>query len=642
MAIADDFTIDLNGDIRYTGGGSTYYTVLEFHRYLQAHADDEQMSGNDLLDITSADPSDRSTDNIITLNSPFNIDDDAAEQLYDGSITQSDGDVVYSGLVVVGTVEPGTELIVIRDHKIVTSWWGTGINADAANNIISRMLIRSRGGDNGTDNFDGCDIDSKKIIVEAREFNDKYAEFSLTLGLGNSTAAIFTVPDLNNTTSVGSFPLATPPNNTTEGYNTIDLNNGNGPQPYYSEWDKAGWDINDLYETTKYLTRRGTTEDFYTSFGAEFFRGITHEWNYDNETGAMTEGEILAWGTSYPYTAGSGAFTIGERVTFSPSGAVGQLLYDDGPTTGNQVIYLDPNSATPTDADTATGATSTETCDVGTITGGTAAGGTGLLIADDATDTMWVQLLTGSPPVDPLFVWGRTSNNSNQVNGAVTSRTVNAEFFGQSTGTAIIGAFGVGVEAADLLTADSLTDLLNAPQSPPNNQQFVVSGLVSGEDRVLVAKNDGANQMDYDQYTLNANLDTGSHTTIVLTGAVDGMTPQTGWLRVQLDLNKSGDDGIYRIIAYTSHSFSTNTTFVVPDESWLDPNDATAGNNVFVGLIDKAATAATATFTGVYSGDVSLLGRVRDGGATPTKPLDYVTTFNSGGGGFTAIRTSDA
>lgn len=642
MAIEDDFTVDLNGDIRYTGGGSTYYSVLEIHRFLQALADDEQMSGNDLLDITSADPSDRSTDNIITLNPPFNIDDDAAEQLFDGSITQADGDEVYSGLVVVGAVEANTELIVIRDNKIVTSWWSTGINTDAANNILSRMLIRSRGGTNGTDDFTGCDIDSKKITVMAREFNDKYAEFQVSLGLGNSTAAIFTVPDLNNTTAAATVGAwGTPPINDYEGYNLIDLSNGNGNQPYYSKWDKEGYTINQLYEMTKYIQRRGTTEDVYTSFGGEFYRGITHQWDYDNETGAMTEGEILAWGTSYPYTTGSGIFTIGERVTFSPSGAVGQLLYDDGPTAGTQVIYLDPNSATPTAADTVTGATSTETADVGTVTGGTASGGTGLLLADDGTDTIWVQLLNGSTPVDPLFVFGRTSENSNQVNGSVTSRTVNAEFFGQSTGTSIIGAFGVGVEAADLVQADSITDLLNAPQSPPNNQEFVVSGLVSGHDRVLVAANDGADAMDYNQYALQTTLNTSGQTAVVVTGAVNGMTPQIGWLRVQLDLNKSGDLGVYRIVAYTSWSTSGNTTFVTGTTDWTDPADATAANNVFVGLIDKEATAATATFTGVYSGDISLLGRVRDGGGTPTKPLDYPTTFNSGGGGFTAIRTDD-
>ena len=640
MAIEDDFTVDLNGDIRYTGGGSTYYTVLELHRYLQGLADDAQMSGNDLLDITSADPSNRSTDNIITLNSPYNIDDDAAEQLYNGSITQDDGDTVYSGLVVVGTVETGTELIVIRDNKIVTSWWSTGINSDAGNNIISRMLIRTRGGTNGTDDFTGCDIDGKKLTIMAREFNDKYAEFQLTAGLGNSTAAIFTVPDLNNQTGVGSFPLATPPNNTNEGYNLIDLVNGAGDKPYYSKWDKAGWSINDLYETTKYYQRRGTSESLYGISGA-LFRGITHQWDYDNETGALTQNEILCWGTSYDYSTGSGAFTIGERVNFSPSGAVGTLLYDDGPTAGTQVVQLDPNSAEPTSSDTVTGATSTETADVGTVTGSTATGGTALLLADDGTDTIWVQLLTGGPPVDPLFVFGRTSENSNQVNGSVTSRTVVPEFFGQSTGSAIIGAFGIGVEAADLTSADSLTALDNTQQSPPNNQTFTVSGLVSGEDRVLVAANDGANNIDYNQYSLQTTLNSGGQTAVVVTGAVEGYTPQQGWLRVQLDLNKSGDDGIYRTVAYTSWSTSGNTTFVTASTDWTDPDDATAGNNVFVGLIDKTAASDTETFTGVYTSDKSVLGRVRDGGGTPTKPLDYPSTFNSGGGGFSAIRTPD-
>lgn len=641
MAIADDFTIALNGDIRYTGT-ATYFTVLEFHRYLQAHADNEQMAGNDLLDITSADPSDRSTDNIITLNGDFNIDDDAAEQLYDGSITQASGDIVYSGLEVVGTVESGTELIVIRDNKIITSWWGTGINVDAANNIISRMLIRSRGGNNGTDDFEGCDIDGKKIKVMAREFNDKYAEFSLTLGLGNSTAAIFTVPDLNNTTpsaTVGAW--GTPPTNDNEGYNLIDLINGNGDKPYYSLWDRNAYTINQLYEQTKYDQRRGTGETSYGISGA-LFRGITHEFDYTAESGALTQNEVLAWGTKIDYSSETGAFTIGERIDFTGSGAIGQILYENV-TTDFLIVYLDPNSATPLATDTITGATSTETADVDTVTDGTASGGTGLMLAEDVTgDTVWFQLLSGSPPVSGLETYGLTSNDYMTLSGDTTSRTVNAEAFGQSTGTSIIGAFGIGVEAADLLQADQLTALDNTTQSPPNNQEFVVSGLVSSEDRVLVAANDGSNAMDYDQYALQTTLN-GVVSQVVVTGAVDGMTPQTGWLRVLLDVpTPVGDLGTYKIVAYTSHSFSTNTTFVTGSTDWSGANVATAGNNVFVGLIDKEATAATATFTGVYSGDVSLLGRVRDGGGTPTKPLDYVTTFNSGGGGFTAIRTSDA
>ena len=146
MGIKDDFNVELNGNITYVGGGSTYYTVLELHRLLQDLADDEQASGNDLVDITSTKPSERSTDNIIELISPYNIDDDASEQLFDGSITQDGGDTVYSGLVVVGAVETGTELMIIRDNTIITDWWGTGINQDAANNILLRVIIKTREG----------------------------------------------------------------------------------------------------------------------------------------------------------------------------------------------------------------------------------------------------------------------------------------------------------------------------------------------------------------------------------------------------------------------------------------------------------------------------------------------------------------
>jgi len=87
-AVVDsDYSISANGDIRYTGT-TTNNTVIEFHRWLQAKADDAVAAPNDLLDITNDTPSERSTDNIITLNAPYNIDDTLAEHLYDGSIIQ--------------------------------------------------------------------------------------------------------------------------------------------------------------------------------------------------------------------------------------------------------------------------------------------------------------------------------------------------------------------------------------------------------------------------------------------------------------------------------------------------------------------------------------------------------------------------
>ena len=72
MAIGDDFSIATNGDIRYTGS-STNYTVIALHRWLGDLMDNAASSGNDLVDITDATASERSTDNIITLNAPYNI-----------------------------------------------------------------------------------------------------------------------------------------------------------------------------------------------------------------------------------------------------------------------------------------------------------------------------------------------------------------------------------------------------------------------------------------------------------------------------------------------------------------------------------------------------------------------------------------
>lgn len=626
MAIADDFTVGLTGDIRYTGGGSTYYTVLELHRFLQDLADDAQASGNDLVDITSVDSSDRSTDNIITLNSPYNIDDDAAEQLYDGSITQLGGATVYSGLVIVGSVESGTELLLFRDNLKITSWWSTGINADAPNNIISRMLIRTR--------IASADIDGKRLRVMARELGDSYAEFSVTMGLGNSTAAIFTGPDLNNTTVEATIATWTGITDVDSGYNLIDLNNGNGAQPYYSEWDKDVYTINQLYERTKWIQRRGTSTTIHGVNG-EFYRGITHEFDYDGKSGTITEDNAVAWGTYFVYdTEAGGPFTLDEYVTIGASGAIGKLVFlEDLGATGNMAVALEDTSVTLLNNDVVTGLTSGATAAINvTIGDNDKSGGTGILLADDASDTVWIQVTSGVAPVDNSRFYDRTVYGYALVNGSVTQRTVSPEFFGVSTGTAIIGAFGIGVEAADLTNADKLTDLLNVLQQPPNNQTFTVSGLVSGEDRVIVGPNDGADELDLDQFTLNTSLLGATETAVVLTGAIPADTPATGTIRIELDT------GIYRRQAYTSW---TASTFTIASSDYTGANNATAPTNVFISYIDLIAAAATAAFTAVYGSDRSLLGKVRDGGGTPIKPFKTPTTFTSGGGGFTAIRTSD-
>jgi hypothetical protein len=64
--VAADWTVDrATGDVRYVGadhaGAATYSTVINFHRWLQALADDAVAvpASGDELDITNTDPSRR-------------------------------------------------------------------------------------------------------------------------------------------------------------------------------------------------------------------------------------------------------------------------------------------------------------------------------------------------------------------------------------------------------------------------------------------------------------------------------------------------------------------------------------------------------------------------------------------------------
>lgn len=116
-------------------------------------------------------------------------------------------------------------------------------------------------------------------------------------------------------------------------------------------------------------------------------------------------------------------------------------------------------------------------------------GGTGRMLAINSTTAptlMWIQLLTGVAPTDNQTITGGTSSATCLVNGSATERSISTPFVGVSTGSAIIGAYGVGIGADDLTASDKVTDLTNTVRTPPNNVTFTVTGLVSSEDRVLV------------------------------------------------------------------------------------------------------------------------------------------------------------
>lgn len=651
--VAADWTIDsTTGNIRYIGdahGGTSpsYVRVIDLHRALQDFADQQAASGDDIIDISSLTPSARSTDNIITLLNNFNLDATAIEHIYDGSIIQNGGDDIWDGVVNFGNV---TYIILHQNGAILndtTNFWnsysadGTADFKFPPNNtqagVSHNFLVKVREA--------GSDIDQRYLLGLSREFGNTYAEFQIQgTSRGNNVLALSESNDLNNETSAGTVATWDQFANDSEGWdNSQDVDGIGGVEEYYSRWDIGGATtpasptINDLYEYTKYVARRGTASTLYGLDG-DLFRGITHQVTYTGLTGTIDE--------SNPVTFGGGA--------------------------------------------------------------------TAQVLADDGTDTMWVQLLTGTTANMTGSITQSAPDAASATTNVVTARAVSPTFLGQSTGSAIIGAYGVGIDAGDLTASDTLTDLQANTINPPNNVSFSVSGLESGEDRVLVGPRGNVFQYDNEavaaftvgetltfgngatavvaevldqgtsgrlivgpitgtpppdnnsitggssgatanvngavaatintrMLTLATDLTTGTETSVVVNEAIPTDIPSSGTLRV------INDSGFHVYLTYSSY---TGSTFTISSYAFngTDENDAatTAGGvagvdpNVYVTWIDKLAASATESVTVVYSADRPLFVRVRDGDVTPIQTFETPATLSSGGGSVAAIRTADA
>ena len=264
--------------------------------------------------------------------------------------------------------------------------------------------------------------------------------------------------------------------------------------------------------------------------------------------------------------------------------------------------------------------------------GSGATAGTGQLLAVDNTTSssatkLWMQLLTGVVPSANTI----TGNGAATATaGTVTSRTISAPFNGVSTGSAIIGSYGMGVDTSDLADTDKVFDLTDTQITPPNNVTFTVFGLESGEDRVLVT-NDSSG-IDYSQLTLNGAHTSATQTTITTNTPIPTDTVTLPTIRVERD------DGLYSLHTATSW---TGSVFTIPSADFSG-NGAATSNNVFISYIDKLAGSTSESFTVVYDADRTLFVRVRDGGGTPIKTFESTGSLTTSGGSATAIRTSDA
>jgi hypothetical protein len=648
MAIADDFTVAVNGDIRADSPAATY-TVLELHRWLQDLADQAEASGDDLVDITSPTPSVRSTDQIIALQGTYNIDDATAEYFYGGSISQDNGDTLYGGLRVLGTVNSSdTQLQVIQDGALYDTdapFWGTQASPfNGGGNVLFRCLVKCR--------ENGHDIDAKRIRVRAGHMHttggDTFASFDVTLGLAEAVAAISTVDDPQNTTAlatIGAWAGGDIPTNT-EGYQVIDINDGNGDQPYYSKWtfNTNSLGMKSLWEWAKYITRVGSASTWYGLDG-DLVQGITHEISYDNQSGTFQEDEYVVWGTGVTYdTLTGGTFTEGNYIVFA-NGAAGKILYDNGTTF--MIVALESVPSTIVDTEVMTEYTHGAHGTAGTASGVTAAvdtstpvadndknGGEGWVLAyNDTTDDIWIQLMSGAAIEDNVPLRGLTSGATADAQGAAVARTVSPVFLGSYTGS-LIGAYGVGVDPDDLSSGDTVRDLTNTVRNAPNNVTFTITNLISGEHYVLVMKKDTGNDFDFSEMQLATAL-TGAETNVdVGTGNVPADAAQTGTLRITLN------SGLVRKVPYTAHDGDDGFTISADFTS----DNAAISNGVSLAFIDKLATGSSELFTLKYNADRTLWLRARSGstGNTLLQTWEQQGNLTDVGGGAIAGQISDA
>jgi hypothetical protein len=568
------------GDVRYEGddhGGASpsYATVIEFHRFLQDLADDASSIGDDEVDITDENPTDRSTDNIITMLGNYNVDDEAIEHLYDGSIIQNGGSIIYDGIVNFGTA--GIVIQIIQAGKVLADdWWNSlgGLNADADQGISHRFMIRTVSA--------GFDIDGRRLTGIARTYGNTYSEFRINgTSRGNNVLALADSTDLNNATALAEVAVWADIDNLNEGYIGLDVNADTVNEFYYSQWDYGARSVNDFYERTKYLSRDGSTSGLYGLPG-ELFRGITHQLDVFGGSGNFDPFEPVIWGT--PVNDGTPLTNI---------------------TGSGHMLAIDNEDA-------------------------------------QLTDQLWFQLMSGVIPTPGQAVSGVISTAlvaMDTVPGTVTVRTISTPFGGQSTGGAIIGSYGLGIDTSDLTASDQLTDLGANTITPPNNVTFTVAGLISGEDRVLIGPWDGSTldsegnpAIDKGQLAVFTTALTGAETSVTVTPAIPTDTPASGVIRIVTDL------GLNRLVPYMSYTGSVFTFWTTHDFSG---DNASVANNVWVAYIDVLAVAATATFTSVYLADRNLVVIIRDGGGTPIKQFITSALLGSNGGSVTAIRTSD-
>jgi len=195
MPIATDFSVDSSGNLRqvaaFVPGTSARYTTLELHAWLQDLADNPAASGDDLVSILGANPSelagkrDASRPMALTLLPTLNINDATSQWFKFGSVEQGGGNDLYTGLKIIGSLVPSSPVYITQSNAKLTKYW-----ADADVNTSFQILVKAKAA--------GALIDGGNVVVFSRKYGQTYSHFDASLAAGGEqSAALSTALDTN-------------------------------------------------------------------------------------------------------------------------------------------------------------------------------------------------------------------------------------------------------------------------------------------------------------------------------------------------------------------------------------------------------------------------------------------------------------
>lgn len=194
---ATDFSIALNGDLRSIAG-STVYSVLDLHQWLQDLADNSGPSSDDNVSILGSNPSELAGKRnalrpaALTLLNGVNIDDATSQRYSFGSIEQSSGATLYTGINTIGSGLTGRSHYVVQNgakYNSGTKWWAVG---------PIRALFKVKAS--------STLIDSGLVTIMSREWGYSFSHFDVDCSAGSEqVAALSVAADGNVARLIGNY-----------------------------------------------------------------------------------------------------------------------------------------------------------------------------------------------------------------------------------------------------------------------------------------------------------------------------------------------------------------------------------------------------------------------------------------------------